>query len=141
MIDEKSIDTSLILANHDGEHIDVQVSISKKRKYYTIRKINSRICDMTFAEVQTKVCKSSKKVEMFWKLLQATNNRNRFSDVSVIAKENNYDYSNLTRLVKDMIDVGFVKRIERGVYMVNPFEYLGKAVNSAESMEELQEEW
>ena len=141
MLKDKILGTDLILANHEGEHIDVQVSIVNKKKYYNVRKINARINDMEFAEVQTKVCKSSKKVEMFWKLLLATNKYNEFSNVSKIAKDNNYDYSTLMKLVKDMVGTGFVKRVERGVYRVNPFEYVGRAIRSNEDIQILQMEW
>lgn len=134
------VDTNLVFANEDGDHIDVAVRI-KQRNYTILHKINARIYDMGIAETMTEVCKSSKDIEMFWKLLKATDTNNSFRDISEIAKKNDIVPRSLRRMVKRMKDVGFVHPIQRGVYQVNPFQYIGKAVRSTKDMTNLQLEW
>ena len=60
----ESFEASIIDSNGEIHPIEATKEISNK--YYSIRRLNLKICYEDFIEVQSKLCRSSKDILIFW---------------------------------------------------------------------------
>lgn len=140
-LSKKEVSLNLLVVDPDsGEHLDVKAKMSFN-KYYTIKKLNSRICTMKLRDVQIEICISKSSTEMFWVLIEAIDSSNCISGLTAVAEDSNTDLRRLQKMVKKMKDIGFLTAVSRGCYSVNPFIIVGKAVRKGQDISVLQESW
>ncbi len=130
-----------LIHNQTGELIEVDGESEVTKRYYSIKKLNKRICVMDLFTYQSKLCKSSKDITMFRDFLLAIDKYNEFRKVIVdFCKENNIDRSRFTKFIKKSIEIGFIIRIDRGVYIVNPYAFQSIGSNN-QLIEDAQSRW
>jgi len=127
--------TKKVLNENTGELEDKQFIEKKYRK--KIRGGYNLMYHIDFFEIENKVIRSSKDMELFnWITNQFT-----YKQVEV-----NLSYSicpikisqpQFAKMIKKLIEIGYLMRIRRGIYRLNPFVYVPYKANA----EELQEEW
>ena len=124
-----------------GEVFDVVGNNTKQTRYYSIRNLNFKGNIMDLFTYQAKLCKSSKDIELFRDILLSVDKHNEFrKTISSFAEQTGNSRQRVTKLLKDAVDIGFMKRIDRGVYLVNPFTFKAKGTNNT-TIESLQKEW
>ena len=107
----------------------------------SIKKLNKRICVMDLFTIQSKICKSSKDIEMFRDLLLAVDKTNELRiNITKFSDRHNYKREYITRLLKRFVDNNLAIRIDRGVYLINPmvFQSIG---STNELIEKAQRTW
>ena len=126
-----------------GETIKVNGTHTETTKYYSIRKITSRIDTMTLLEIMSKTTKSPKDIEVLNYLLSMADRYNeiRLNSISGLAKELKIGRTKITILLKSFEDEDFFKKLDKGVYFVNPFIWVGRKCNSNKLREEAQIRW
>lgn len=124
-----------------GELIEAQIATSLK--YYSIKKINFKGSMMSMMEKQAYICKGAKDIIVFWWILNKSKD-NIFERPTKIAKEISVDYDQrVAPLIKRGIECGMWKRINRGMYLINPFVFLSKGISNAtaESLQKNHRAW
>ena len=98
---------------------------------------------MTLFTVMEKVCKSSKDIMMMNHLTEMVDNKNviRIENISSLAKDMELSRAKLTSFLKLLVDNNFTNKLDRGVYMVNPYIFIGRRVRSNELRESAQRQW
>jgi len=126
-----------------GEVIPVEGRKVKSDKYYSIQKITTRINAMTFLEVLTKTCKSSKDIEIVNFILDKQKSDGNIYIPNITKEAENMDISRskLNKILKELLNNNLLYKKEKGIYLVNPFIFIGKKVRSNEAREKLQQEW
>jgi len=124
-----------------GEVFNQQVSFSKKHTYYNVKKINTKVTWMDIMDTMELVCKSSQDIYIFGRVLDKTDPHGEIRvNVSEYSKQIGIHRSQVTAVMKRMVDKNMMKRVERGVYLVNPFQYKAKGCSN-QTMEKLQQDW
>jgi predicted transcriptional regulator of viral defense system len=78
---------------------------------------------------------------MFWDLLYSVDKYNELRiNISEFANTTQYSRQRVTKFLSDAVKIGFMKRISRGVYEVNPFAFKSKGATSA-VIESKQNNW
>lgn len=106
----------------------------------TLKKLNFKGSKMSLMEKQAYICKSSKDIVYFWMILDAANEKNEFRDITKIAKKAGTTYKKLAKIVKRGVECGMWKRINKGVYVVNPYVYANSWIGQ-KKIHELQQEY
>jgi len=138
----ESLDVRLSVLNDvTGETFDVTGSHNISSKYYSIKKLNKRICVMDLFTIQSKICKSSKDILIFRDILLSTDKHNEIRfNITEFSKSNGYKREYVTRLLKKFVGNDLARRIDRGVYLINPlvFQSIG---STNELIEKAQSIW
>ena len=126
-----------------GEVFKVQGLTEQSSKYYSVRKITSRINAMDLFTIMADLCRSPKDIQILNSLTDKLDKENtlRIDNISNLAKELGVSRPKLTMFLKSMEDYSFADKLDRGIYFVNPYVFVGKRVNSNKLREELQEKW
>lgn len=140
-MNKKDINLNLLVVDPDtGEHLDVDATM-RFNKHYTVRKLNMRMNNMRLRDVQIELCISKSATQLFWVIVDSIDVNNQVIGISSIARNNEVDLRRLQKMLKSMKDLQFIKSVDRGIYTVNPFIIVGKAVRRNESISELQSQW
>ena len=124
-----------------GECLTITTEISNQVKYYTVKKLNVKVCIMDFFDAQEIICKSSKDIHILKMVLNATDKDNEFRKVvSKFCIDIGCSRSQLTSVLKRGVTANMFKSIDRGVYMVNPYLFKSKGCSS-ETISRKQSEW
>jgi hypothetical protein len=124
-----------------GDTFGVTGESETRNRYYTIKNLNFKGAIMDLFTYQSQICKSSKDIEIFRDLLFSVNRYNEFREnVVKFAKEHDTSQQRVSKMLTEAVAVGLMRRIERGVYLVNPFAFKSKGSDS-ETIERLQREW
>jgi hypothetical protein len=130
-----------VVSPSTGEVIPVDGVKRIREKYYSIRELNFKGSIMNMAKYQSSLCKSSKDIEMFWDILFNVDKHNELRiNISEFAKTTDYSRQRITKFLSDAVNIGFMKRISRGVYEVNPFVFKSKGATN-KIIEENQKNW
>jgi len=96
---------------------------------------------MDLFTLQSKICNSSKDIEIFRDLLLATDKYNELRiNISKFSEKNKYSRSKVMSIIKKSVDVELMHRLERGVYAVNPFVFQSIGSNNG-TIEQCQSQW
>ena len=124
-----------------GELISLTASRAVSKENYSIKKLNSRICIMDIAQVMEAVCSSKKDIYIFWKIVDALDKENTFRKaVLPWSKQIGVSDRHIRKILTACVKAGFLKRIERGVYLANPYWIQAKGATK-ETIRQLQKEW
>lgn len=138
----EQIAVSLDVVNSEtGELFPVQGVNTKSLKYYTIKRLNFKGSIMDLFTFQSQLCKSSRDIELFRDILFEVDKCNelrinitKFSDRSKVSRQR------VTKFLSDSVKCGFMKKPDRGVYVVNPYTFKAKGANN-ETIEQVQQAW
>ncbi len=125
-------------------HGDFSTDTTETSEYATIKNINFKGNIMDMFNYQAMICKSSSDIEVFGILLDSADKNNRLILNQVeYAKRYDINKSRLNRMLKQSVDVGFMKKIIYGVYEINPYVFLSKGLANGKykDIEDLQNEW
>jgi len=134
----------LEVVNPDTGNKFVAEGTSKEvTKYYSIKRITTRVNSMDLLNVLAKVCKSSKDLSLMNILLDEANSEGRIIiiNISTKATELGVARSKLNSILSTATKEHFLFKINKGVYMINPYIFIGRKVRSNEIRESLQIEW
>jgi hypothetical protein len=143
----ETITTSSVLLEvvnpETGNKFVAEGSSKEVSKYYKINRITSRVNSMDLLNVLAKVCKSPKDLNTMNVLLDESNGDGRIviTNISTRAVELNVARSKLNSILSSAVKENFLFKIDKGVYMINPYIFIGKKVRSNELREALQKEW
>lgn len=126
-----------------GEMFTATGSNTESSKYYSIKNITSRINAMDLFNVMEQVCKSSKDITITNQLTEMVSKENeiRIDNISQLAAKFGIARSKLNSILKNYVDAGFMHKLDRGVYMVNPTIFVGRRVRSNLLREAAQLKW
>ena len=135
-----SFQAQLVDESGNSHTVDAREEIIDK--YYSIRKLNIKVCYMDLIEAQSKVCNSSKDILLFGDLFRKLNRDNRLEiNISKFCRDNNHSRTRVTLMLKKSVECGFAIKEDRGLYFINPFIIRGMSFRSNESFEQAQLEW
>jgi hypothetical protein len=124
-----------------GEVSDFHATKEILHKHYSIKRLNMKIWDVGLDWVGNKVIKSNLDYRIFTAIKQSLNRHNEFrKNVTELALEIGTTGSNMRKMLKKLCDINFLYRVERGVYLANPFVIKAKGMTNIEC-EELQTNW
>ena len=88
-------------------------------------------------------CKSPKDITILNQLLDTADKYNTIRIDNIAAKAKEYDVarSKLNALLKAFEDVELFRKLDKGIYLVNPFVFMGRRVKSNELREAAQLSW
>ena len=126
-----------------GESHTFEATETIKEEYYSIRKITTRINNMDFLGTLEVVCKSSKDINIVNNLLELHDNNNyiRLSNISDYARNIECSRQKLTDILKRMQNSNLIYKTDRGIYMINPYIWIGRRIRSNKLREEAQLQW
>jgi len=131
------------LIDQNGEFHDIEVDNVITERYYSIRKLNTKVMYMDLIIVQSKLCNSSKDIlvfgELFGKLKES--NRLELPNISKFCRNSGFSRTKVTNMLKKAEQIGFTIKLEQGLYFVNPFVIRGTGFKSNKSFEACQKEW
>ena len=121
---------------HENEH-------GKSLGRAVVKRITTRVNSMDLLNVLAKVCKSSKDLSLMNILLDEANSEGRIIiiNISTKATELGVARSKLNSILSTATKEHFLFKINKGVYMINPYIFIGRKVRSNEIRESLQIEW
>ena len=129
------------IVDSNGELHPIEAIKDTSNRYFTIKRINLKVCYMDFIKIQSKLCRSSKDILIFGDLFNKVDRENELRiNVTQFCKKYGYTRSRINKMLKEAIEVGFVKKLDRGLYLINPFVLKGKGCSN-ETLERLQLEW
>ena len=129
------------IVDSNGELHPIEAIKDTTNRYYRIKRINLKVCYMDFIEVQAKLCRSSKDILIFGNLFNKVDRENELRiNVTQFCKKHNYTRSRINKMLQESIEVDFTKKLDRGIYLINPFILKGKGCSN-ETLERLQKEW
>jgi len=135
----ESFTASIVDSNGELHPIEATKEISNK--YYSIRRLNLKICYDDFITVLSKLCKSSKDILIFGKLFDKVDRENELRiSVTKFCEKHDFTRSRVNKILQEAVEIGFVKKLDRGLYLVNPFIMKGKGTSN-QTIERLQKEW
>ena len=103
-----------LVDTYTGEVFNQQVSYSKKTIYYNIKKLNVKVSFMDIMETMESVCKSSKDIYIFGKILSKADRLNEIRiNISSYSKDIGVTRQQVTTMFKRMVDSGMLTRIEK----------------------------
>jgi hypothetical protein len=126
-----------------GELFKLHGEATESSAYYNISKITSRINAMDLLTKMAETCKSPKDISILNRLLDTaySDNTIRIDNVTTLAEEYEVARSKLNGLLKAFEKAGLFKKLDRGIYFINPFIFVGKRVKSNELREAAQQKW
>ena len=103
----------------------------------------SRINTMQLLRVMEEVCKSPKDIKILNVLLDmaGSDNKIRIDNITSLASELGVSKVKFTLLLKSLQEADFFMKLDRGIYFVNPFVWIGRRAKSNELRESAQLEW
>jgi len=111
-------------------------------RYYSIKNITSRINAMDLLAKMEETCKSPKDIRILNLLLDKHDSENkiRIDNVTNLAKELNISRSKLNELLKRWTNSYLLYKLDKGVYFINPFIFVGRRLRSNRLREAAQHE-
>lgn len=126
-----------------GEVFKVSGTNEESSKYYSIKRITSRINAMDLFSIMEKTCKSSKDISVLNILLETADDQNkiRIDNISKLSEELSISRVKLTKFLKILVDNRLLNKLDTGIYLVNPLVFVGRRVRSNKLREEAQSQW
>lgn len=111
----------------EGELTPIEATKEIQHRYYSIKNINSKVNVMDLITKIGEVCGSGEATKVMAVILDNVDRTNMFDcNISKFCKVNGIRKATVTSLLKKSVENGLMKRIDRGVYMVNPYLFLSK---------------
>jgi predicted GIY-YIG superfamily endonuclease len=109
----------------------------------SIKNLTSRCNMIDLLTVMANVCKSSKDIATFNKLLDLANGDNalEFDSVTSLAAQLEMPRPTLSLMLSALVREQFLYKETTKKYSINPFMFTGKRVRSNEQRENLQSQW
>lgn len=124
-----------------GEYLTITTEVKNQVKYYSVRKLNVKVCIMDFFDAQEIICRSSKDIHILKMVLNAVDKDNEFrKNVSKFRLDIGCSRSQLSAVISRAKTANLIRPSERGVYMVNPYLFKAKGCSS-ETISQKQQEW
>ncbi len=124
-----------------GEMTSMYMSHKLNHRNYSIKRLNMKIWFEAYEYVTSAVCNSSLDIKMLSAVKMSIDSHNEFrGNVTHMAKLLGTTPANMRKLVKKLVDVSFFHRLDRGIYLANPFIIKAKGLTNAEC-EKLQDKW
>ena len=125
-----------------GEMFQAHGTNTEHSKYYNIRNITSRTNIMDLLNIMSRTTKSPKDIEILNHLLEQADKYNEIRlNITQTAKQLSVSKPKLTLLLKALVENNFFHKLDKGVYFVNPFIFVGRRCNSNKLREEAQKRW
>lgn len=126
-----------------GELFKIHGVNEEQNRYYSVRKLTSRINAMDLFSLMENVCKSSKDIHMMNILTERVTRENelRIDNITNLASDLDVSRVKLTTFLKSLVDSNFLHKLDVGVYLVNPYVFVGRRVKSNELREAAQHRW
>ncbi len=137
--------TEVMLETFDsttGERVgEINATKITEVKNYSIKRLNVKIWQDGMDWIYLQVATSKVNTMIFNSLKNNMNTENEIrSNITHLANEIEVDSSTIRKMIKRLIDIGFLHRMERGVYLVNPFVIKAKGQNN-QTTENKQAYW
>jgi len=130
-----------VVSPYTGEIVSTSADLLSDSRYYSIKKLNKRICIMDLFTMQEKICNSSKDICIFKNILYETDRENIFrQNITRFSKKIEMPRSTVSRILKKFVDVGLARRVDRGEYLINPLAFQAKGSSNG-LIEKAQFEW
>ncbi len=138
---EEAIISGEFINNVTGEVSSIDFVHQLNHRNYSIKRLNMKVWDVGLDWVCSKVINSNLDQRMFVAIKQSLDKDNEFrKNVTNLSKEINTSGSNMRRMIKKLVDINFLTRKERGVYIANPFVVRNKGMTNIKC-ESLQKQW
>ena len=126
-----------------GETVPITGTYEEVSKYYSIKKITSRINAMDLFSVMERTCTSPKDISLMSIITDMADCENviRIDNIAKLAEECNVSRVKMTTFLKNQVDAQFFAKLDRGVYMINPYILVGRRVRSNALREQAQTKW
>ncbi len=125
-----------------GERVGTLTAIKKTDvKHYNIKRLNMKIWQDGMDWVYLQVGTSRTNTMIFNTLKNEMDKENEIrSNITKLAEHISVDGSTIRKIIKKLVDINFLYRKERGVYLVNPYVVKAKG-QSNKTTEGLQAYW
>ena len=127
--------THKVLNEDTGELESKEFKEEKKKKY--IKGGFNMIYHKNYEEVMEIVVHSQKEMKLFNWITNQFTYKQVETAISYSDIENLISRSQFNKMVKKLVEIGYLMRVKRGVYRLNPFIFLPYRADA----EELQREW
>jgi len=126
-----------------GELFKAQGINEVTERYYSIKRITSRVNAMDLLFKMEAICKSPKDINILNMLLDTHDNENkiRIDNITNLAKDIGISRSKLNSLLKKCVDTDLFRKLDRGIYFINPYIFIGRRVRSNKDRESCQAQW
>jgi len=134
----------LDLVNREtGETQTIVGTNTESNKYYSVRNITTRINIMDFTSALASVATTPNQMYLLGALLDSADCDNKIVIINQrkLAEQLGASTSMLKTLLKKLADSKLAIKTDTGVYVINPFIYIGKRTRSNEARESLQSYW
>jgi len=132
---------SASIVDSNGELHPINAIKETNNKYYSIRRLNLKICYMDFITIQSKLCRSSNDILIFGNLFDKVDKENELRiSVTAFCEKHNFTRSRVNKMLQEAVAFDFAKKEDIGLYKINPFILKGKRCSN-ETIERLQREW
>jgi hypothetical protein len=127
----------------DDGLMPLTATTEKVNTFYSIKNLTSRCNMIDLLTVMANVCKSSKDIATFNKLLDLANGDNalEFDSVTSLAAQLEIPRPTLSLMLSALVREQFLYKETTKKYSINPFMFTGKRVRSNEQRENLQSQW
>ena len=128
---------------HTGEMFTVSGKTTEVSKYYSIKKITTRINQMDFTTALFTICKSELQGRVLASLLDSLDSDNRLLVLNQVelAKSLGISVKTLKTVLYNLGESELAVKQSTGLYVINPFIFIGRRTRSNEQREQLQTEW
>jgi hypothetical protein len=131
----------LIHKDSHGNDVIVTGNMTDTYEVYYVASLNGRMNMEALGKAQAQVCKSSKDIEIFWKLIGMLTSSNELHiNTTAIAKQWHIDRSNLAKLLSRIVESKLFIKHKAGYYMCDPF-IIGAKSTTQQILEQLQMDW
>jgi len=138
---EEALISGSFIDNMTGEVSNISMSHQMNHRNYSIKRLNMKIWFEAYEHITGSVCNSGLDIKMLSAIKQSMNSHNEFrGNVTEISKTINTTPANMRKMIKKLVDIKFMYRLERGVYLINPFIIKAKGMTN-ERCESLQDIW
>lgn len=126
-----------------GEIVTVEGKTHEVNKYYSIKKITTRIHQMDFTTALGTVATSVKQLGVIAMLLDMIDSDNRLLILNqvTLSKELECSKKVLSTILSNLAKSELAVKENKNIYHINPYIYIGKRTRSNEAREQLQLEW
>ena len=132
-----------VVNSSTGELFQITGTNEETCTYYSVKNITTRINAMDLFTIMEITCKSSKDISIINHLTEMVGKDNiiRIDNITELAKDFSISRVKLTTFLKLLADNKFTYKLDKGVYLVNPFIFVGRRVNSNKLREAAQAKW
>ena len=132
-----------VLNPETGDKFTATGSSEEVVKYYSIKRVTSRVNSMDLLRILAKVCKSPKDLNLMNVLLDESTSEGYIVIANIKAKAETLKVarSKLNSILSVAVKEHLLFKTDKGTYFINPYIFIGKRVRSNQVREALQRKW